>query len=60
VKYVETIALTDVAEVEVRPATAGEPWLVAEKEGVHATPSGGVVRVVRRSGVRSLPVADPS
>ncbi|GAA5129356.1 hypothetical protein [Pseudonocardia adelaidensis] len=59
-KFVETIDLADIAEIDVRPATAGERWLVTEDGRVYATPPGNVVRVVHRSGVRSIPVEDPS
>jgi hypothetical protein len=59
-KFVETIELADVSEVEVRPASAGERWLVTEDGRVFATPPGHAVRVVHRCGARSLPVEDPS
>jgi hypothetical protein len=59
-KYVETIALDDITEVEVRRAALGEPWLVIEGERGYVTPEGDLVQVVHRGGVRSLPVEDPA
>lgn len=59
-KFVESVALTDVVEVDVRPGTTGEPWFVTEDERVYPTPAGDVVRVVHRTGERSLPVEHPS
>jgi hypothetical protein len=58
-KFVETIALRDIVDVDVRPGTTGEPWLSTDDERAHPTPQGDVMRVVHRSGVRSIPVEDP-
>jgi hypothetical protein len=59
-KFVETIALRDVVDVDVCPGTTGEPWFFTEDDRTHPTPPGDVVRVVHRSGVRSIPVEDPT
>jgi hypothetical protein len=59
-KFIEAIALQDIVDVDVCPGTTGEPWTFTEDDRAHPTPPGDVVRVVHRSGVRSIPVEDPT
>jgi hypothetical protein len=58
--FVETVALDDITEVEVRRAATPETWFVIEGERGYPAPPGDLVRVVHRRGVRLLPVEDPA